>query len=59
MGGIIVTLVIVGFIVYMALRIPMPSIFRDLIVGLVAIFLLIWVLQVLGVATGVPPLHFR
>lgn len=57
MISIILTIAIVGFLVCIITQINMPILFKNLIIGLVAIFLIIWTLQALGFATGFPLLH--
>jgi hypothetical protein len=56
---LILVLAIVGFIVWLILLIPMPAVFRNIIVGIVAIFAVIWALQMLGVNTGFPRIGLR
>lgn len=52
MINLLLVLIIVGFVIYVAMQIPMPQIFRTIIIGIVGICLLIWLLQVLGIDTG-------
>ena len=54
MVAIILTIAIAGFIVWIVTQITMPILFKNIIYGVVAIFLIIWVLQVLGFNTGFP-----
>lgn len=56
---IILMLAIVGFCVWLVLQIPMPDVFRKIIIGVVAVFLILWVLQQLGVSTGFPRLRLK
>lgn len=56
--GLLLSLAIAGFIVWIILQIPMPQIFRNIIYGVVGLFLVIYVLQVLGFHTGFPALSF-
>ncbi len=51
---LILVLAICGFAAWLILQIPMPSIFKNIILGIMVICLVIWVLQILGVATGFP-----
>lgn len=58
MISIILTIAVVGFIVWIITQIPMPQLFKNIIYGVVAICLIIYVLQVLGFHTGFPALSF-
>ena len=50
---IIITLALVGFLSWLVITfIPMPAIFRSLIVGLLCLFMVLWLLQSFGVPTG-------
>ena len=49
---LILTLAIAGFVVWIVLQIPMPDIFRKIIIGVVAFALVIWVLQSFGLVSG-------
>lgn len=55
---LILVLAIVGFLCWLVLQIPMLPIFRNVILGLMVIVLIIWVLQVFGVNTGFHRLDF-
>ncbi len=55
--ALLVALAIAGFAVWVILQIPMPQIFKNIIIGVVTIFLVIWVLQLLGLDTGMPKLR--
>lgn len=57
MIAIILAVAITGFIVWIITQIPMPVIFKNIIYGVVAICLVIWLLQVLGFHTGFPHLN--
>jgi uncharacterized membrane protein YeaQ/YmgE (transglycosylase-associated protein family) len=46
--GLLVTLAIAGFVVWIILQIPMPQVFRNVILGVVCLVLVLWVLQQLG-----------
>ena len=50
---------IFGFAVWIILQLPMPTIFKNIIVGLVAIMAIIYALQVVGVNTGFPRIGFH
>lgn len=53
MVTIILSLAFVGFLVWIILQIPMPAVFKNLIIGLVIFFVILYILQVLGVSTGI------
>jgi succinate dehydrogenase hydrophobic anchor subunit len=57
-GGIIVVLLIVGFLIYMLTTVPIPinPWIKNLIVGIIFICLVIWLLNLAGIATGI---HLR
>jgi uncharacterized membrane protein YeaQ/YmgE (transglycosylase-associated protein family) len=46
--ALLVTLAIAGFVIYLILQIPMPQVFRNVILGVVCLVLVLWVLQQLG-----------
>lgn len=54
--SIILALAIVGFLCWLPLQIPMPQPFR---IGVMILFLVIWVLQALGVVTGLSRLTLK
>lgn len=56
---LILTIALVGFVVWLILQIPMPGVFRNVIIGVVAVLLILWILQQLGVHTGVPVLRLK
>lgn len=59
MLGIILTLALVGLIVYLILTyIPMPQPFKTIILVIVAVCLILWLMGVLGVA-DIPVPHLR
>jgi hypothetical protein len=57
--SLILALAIFGFLVWLVLQIPMPQVFKNVIIGVVCLFLVIWVLQMLGVETGMPTFRLR
>lgn len=57
--SVLLALAICGFLTWLVLQIPMPQIFRSLIVGLVIVFLVVFILQHFGIATGFPRIYFR
>jgi uncharacterized membrane protein YeaQ/YmgE (transglycosylase-associated protein family) len=46
--ALLVTLAIAGFVVWIILQIPMPLVFRNIILGVVCLVLVLWVLQQFG-----------
>lgn len=56
---LILVLVIFGFFTWLIMQIPMPALIKNLILGVVCILIVLWVLQVLGVATGFPRIDLR
>lgn len=44
MLSLLVTLVVIGFVVWLVLQIPMPAPFRNIVVGVVIFLLVIWIL---------------
>lgn len=53
MISIILSLALVGFLTWIVLQIPMPVVIQRLIIGLVCFFVVIYILQILGVSTGI------
>ena len=49
---LVLTIAIVGFLVWLVLQIPMPGVFHNVIIGVVCVVLVLWLLQKLGVVTG-------
>lgn len=49
---IILVLAIAGFCAWAVLQIPMPQPFKNIILGVIIIVLVLWILQVFGVDTG-------
>lgn len=45
---LIITLAVAGFVTWVLLQIPMPAIFKNIILGVIAFALVIWVLQSFG-----------
>lgn len=60
MIAILVTLILLGLIVYLVeTYIPMSPPFKTVLRVVVVLFLVLYLLQVLGVSTGLPPLHLK
>ncbi len=50
--SLVVVLAIAGFLTYAILQIPMPQVFKNIILGVIALFLVLWVLQAFGLTSG-------
>lgn len=57
--SLILGIALCGFIVWLCLQIPMPSQFKNIIVAVVGVVLILWVLQQLGVSTGLPAIRLK
>jgi hypothetical protein len=55
--SLVLILALVGFVIWVILQLPMPTVFRNVILGIVTVILILWVLQAIGVHTGLP--HLR
>jgi len=49
LGVLVATLAVVGFVVWLVLQVPMPPLFKNIILGVVALFGVLWLLQLVGV----------
>lgn len=56
---LVLTLAIVGFVIYLVLQIPMPQIFRTIIIGIISFALVIWLLQSFGLISGFHGVRLR
>lgn len=52
--SLLITLAIAGFIVWIITQIPMPATFRNVLVGIAILAMVIYVLQQFGLDTGLP-----
>lgn len=59
MISIIVVLAIAGFVAWLVMQIPMPQPFRNVILGVMILFLVLWVLQSFGILAGIPRLTLK
>ncbi len=59
MISLILTLAVVGFVVWIILQIPMPALVRNIILGIVCFALIIYVLQAFGLGEGLPRLRMK
>jgi hypothetical protein len=55
---ILISVAIVGFLVWIVTQIPMPPVFRNVIIGVAVICLVIWLLQGFGLTSFGSP-HWR
>ena len=57
---VILMLALIGFIVYLIITyIPMPEIFKQVLMVVVAILLILWVMSLLVGSGSLPPLRLR
>lgn len=54
--SLLVVLVVAGFVSWLVLQVPMPQPFKNIILGVICLFLVLWVLQQLGLLSG---MHLR
>lgn len=54
---VLITLALLGFLVYLVCLIPMPDPVRKIIIGVVIVIVVLFVLQIFGVQTGVPQIR--
>ncbi len=59
MIALILGIAFVGFLAWIILQIPMPGPFKNIIIGILCFLLVVWVLQSLGVNTGLPAVRLR
>jgi hypothetical protein len=52
--SIILGLAVAGFLVWLILQIPAPPIFKNIIMGVVVLCLILWVLRGLGYGGALP-----
>jgi len=57
--SLLVTLAIVGFLIWLILRIPMPAQLQQVIIAVAIVFVVLWVLQQFGVITGFSQLRLK
>ncbi len=57
--SLILVLAIAGFCAWAILQIPGPQPVKNIIIGVIILFVVIWVLQSLGVNTGLPRLTLK
>jgi len=55
---LILVIAMFGLLTWIITQIPMPQIFRNIIIAIVSFILVLWVLQVFGVETGFRHLKF-
>lgn len=54
LGSLIITIVVLGFVAWLIMQIPMPETFRRVVYGLMVLFLILWLLQGFGLSIGFP-----
>jgi len=54
--NLILTLVLMGFIIWLILLIPMPSAIRNIIMGIAILTIVLYILERLNIITGFPHL---
>ncbi len=59
MVHVLIMFALVGFLCWLVLQIPMPAPFRNIIIGIMCVFAVIWALQTLGLNTGLPRLRLN
>ena len=57
--ALILTIAFMGFIVWIVLQLPIPILFKNIIYGVMAFALIVFLLQALGVDTGLGAVRFR
>ncbi len=55
--SLLIVLVVVGFVAWLILQVPLPAPVRNIILGVIVLFLVLWVLQQFGLIAG--PLRLR
>lgn len=50
--SILVVLLVVGFVVWLLLQVPIPAPFHRIIVGVVCLFMVLWLLQQFNLIPG-------
>lgn len=56
---LVLTLAVAGFVVFLILQIPMPQIFKNIILGVVALVAILWVLQSFGLISHSSALRIK
>lgn len=57
--SLLITIAVFGLIVYLITLIPMAQVIRNVIVAIAVLFLVLYVLQAFGIATGFPLLRLK
>lgn len=57
--SLILTIAVIGIVVWFILQLPMPAVFRNLIIALVTLFVLIWLLEQFGMVNGLTRLRIK
>jgi len=56
---VLITIALVGFIVWLILQIPMPPPFHKVIIAIVCVVLVLYVLQLFGFTAGLPAIRLK
>lgn len=57
--AIILPIAFCGFLAWLVLQIPMPAVFKNVIIGVLCLVLVLYVLQMFGVDTGFRAVRLR
>jgi len=57
--SIIILIALAGFVAWLVMQIPMPPPFRNVLLGVLILLLIIWVLQQLGVMPSLGGLRIK
>lgn len=57
--SLVLSIAIVGFLVWLILQIPMPAPFQKIIIAVTCVALLIYILQSFGIETGIFHIKLR
>lgn len=57
MIAVLLTIALAGFLCWLILKIPMPPVVQNVIVGVFVVLVIVFVLQRFGVDTGLPRLR--
>lgn len=57
--SLVLFLALIGFITWLILQIPMAPVFHNVIIAVVAVFIILWILQQFGISTGFPAMKLK
>lgn len=55
----ILVIALVGFLTWLILLIPMPQVFRQIIIAILCAGVIVWILQSFGISTGLPRIRLK